>query len=292
MIARVLAALLILVVATAGTLALSPPLLERAYSLMRQDNARVQPFEMAPGLYYVGSSDIAVYALKTDHGLIVIDGGYAETAPQVMDNLKTLGFALRDVKVLLNTHAHFDHAGGLAALKRETGAELYASPRDAKLLGHGGKGDFFLGDFFAYEPVAPDHMLADGEHVTLGATSVTAHFTPGHTKGCTSWSFDVELDGKTTPALLNCSLSILSYRLIGNAKYPEIADDFRSTFAKLRALDCDIFLAPHGRQFGLEAKRARVGASAGNPFVDPQGCRDYIAESERLFEELFERQRG
>ena len=272
---------------------LSPAALERAYSFAQQDNHPEPPVEIARGVYWVGASDVASYAIDTGDGVILIDGGYAETAPQVLANLRALGFEPGDVRILLNTHAHFDHAAGLAAIKAATDAELYASPADAALLRAGGRGDFFLRDFFRYPPVAVDRELRDGETVSLGAVTLTAHFTPGHTKGCTSWTFPVTMrDGSVKQALIICSLSTLSYRLIDNRDYPNIAADYARTYETLNALPCDVFLGAHGRWFDLPRRRERVTAGDANAFVAPEACRAFLVESQRAFEQELARQSG
>jgi metallo-beta-lactamase class B len=253
------------------------------YSAVQRDNGAFAPFEIADGLYYVGTSDIAVYALRTSAGLVVIDGGYETTAPRVLANLRTLGFQPSDVKVLLNTHAHMDHAAGLAELKRATGAQLFVSERDADEVETGGRGDFYLGDWMTYPPAHVDRRLRDLEEVRLGETVLTAHVTAGHTKGCTSWAFDVFVDGVARRALVICSTSTLTYRLRDNAQYPEIAADFARTFATLRSLRCEVFLGAHGKFFRLREKRARQIAGGASPFVDPEGCASFIDREERAF---------
>ncbi|GAM98104.1 metallo-beta-lactamase precursor [alpha proteobacterium U9-1i] len=285
--ARTLFACLVL---TVGLAACAPSMAARTYSFVMQDNIRRAPFEMAPGLFYVGASDIAVFAIETADGLVLIDGGYAETAPQVVANLRTLGFEPSDVRLLLNTHAHFDHAAGLRALKDATGAELYASPLDARLLEGGGSGDFFFGGAFTYDAVDVDRRLRDGEAISHGGVNFTPHFTPGHTQGCTSWSFPVQVDGQTRQALVICSLSRLLYPLVDNERYPHIASDFRGSFATLRGLRCDVFLGTHGNFFNLSGKRRRMRAGAPNPFVDPAGCAAFIDRAGRRFERALARQ--
>lgn len=285
------------IVAALGVVALvfwlSPATLERAYSFAQQDNNPEPPVEISPGVFFVGASDVASYAFDTGEGLIVIDGGYADTAPQILSNLRTLGFEPSDVRILLNTHAHFDHAAGLAALKEATGAELYASPADAVLLRAGGRGDFFLRDFFAYPPVEVDRELRDGETVTLGSVTLTAHFTPGHTKGCTSWTFPVTMhDGRVEQALVICSLSTLDYNLVDDPGYPNIAADYDRTYDALLALPCDVFLGAHGRWFDLPERRAQVAAGNRDAFVAPEACRRYLTDSRAKYEQELTRQRG
>lgn len=269
----------------------SPTTLERVYSFAQQDNHPEPPVEIARGVYFIGASDVASYLIDTGQGLIVIDAGYADTAPQVLANIRALGFQPSDVRILLNTHAHFDHAAGLAAVKAATGAALYASPLDAAQLRVGGRGDFFLRDFFRYAPVGVDRELQDGETVTLGDVSLTAHFTPGHTKGCTSWSFPVTMrDGSAEQALIICSLSTLSFDLVDNPDYPNIVSDYRRTYEVLNALPCDVFLGAHGRWFDLPGRRASVAAGNADAFVAPEACRAFLAERQRAFEQELARQ--
>jgi metallo-beta-lactamase class B len=256
-------------------------------------NNPVPPFRIADNLYYVGAADIASYLIVTDSGLALIDGGYPETAGQILANIKTLGFDPKAVKALVSTHAHFDHAGGLAELKAATGALLYASAEDGALMRRGGKGDFFLGDAHPYPPVSPDHILADGQKVSVGDVTLTAHITAGHTKGCTTWTFPVRVDGEVKHALVLCSLSILpGYKLIGDPAYPTMAEDFARSYATLKTLPCEVFLASHGQFFGLTEKRAAMRPDAPNPFVDPAGCKAYFDAKETEFQAELKRQKG
>lgn len=255
----------------------------------RSWNEPVEPFRIAENLYYVGASDIASYLITTPEGHIVIDGGFVETAPQIEANVAKLGFKLSEVKILLNSHAHFDHAGGLAALKTATGAKLFASAADAPLLEAGGKGDFRFGDEGLFPAVAVDRRLADGEQVTLGGTTLTARLTPGHTRGATTWTFQVgSLD-----AVIVSSASILDYRFVGKESYPGIAADFERTFATFKSLPVQIFLAPHGGFFDLAGKRERAALGAGirNPFVDPAGYQAWVARAEGAFLTELEKQK-
>lgn len=254
----------------------------------RSWNRPVEPFRIADNLYYVGASDIASYLIATPAGHILIDGGFVETAPQIEANIVKLGFKVTDVEILLNSHAHFDHAGGLAALKASTGAKLLASAADATLLENGGKGDFRWGDEGAFPAVGVDRRLADGEQVTLGGTTLAARLTPGHTRGATTWTFSAgSLD-----VVVVSSASILDYRFVGEESYPGIATDFERTFATFRSLPADIFLAPHGGFFDLAGKRERLAPGAGkiNPFVDPEGYEAWVARAEGAFRAALESQ--
>ncbi|MEO8196531.1 MAG: subclass B3 metallo-beta-lactamase [Thermoanaerobaculia bacterium] len=255
----------------------------------RSWNQSVEPFRIADNLYYVGASDIASYLITTPEGHILIDGGFVETAPLIEASIERLGFKVADVEILLNTHAHFDHAGGLAELKAKSGARLFASPGDAELLERGGKGDFRFGDEGHFPPVVVDRRLADGEKVTLGGAELTAHLTPGHTRGCTTWTFKAgALD-----VVVACSASILDYRFVGRESYPGIAADFERTFAVLKSLPVQIFLAPHGGFFDLAGKRqlAARGMGMRNPWVDPDGYKVWVDRMESAFVAAVERQR-
>lgn len=257
-------------------------------------NAPLAPFRIGEGLYYVGATDIASYLIVTRAGLIVIDGGYADTAPRILANIRALGFDPRQVKILLNTHGHLDHAGGLAALKAATGAKVYASALDAPLLERGGRGDFAFGDRLTFPPVHVDHIVADDEQVNLGGTILTARLTPGHTRGCTTWTFPVRVAGQLRQALVLCSLSILpGYRLAGpNPSYRGIARDYAGSYARLRALPCEVFLGSHGGFFGLRAKREALLAGNLAAFVDPAGCRAFFTAAEAHYRQTLQRQQA
>jgi len=253
-----------------------------AASPMNQPQA---PFRIADNLYYVGMSDVTSFLVVTRDGYILLDGGFDTSAPAILEHIRTLGFDPKKVKVLLNSHAHYDHAGGLAALKAATGATMMASAPDAPVLEAGGTNDFALK--FSFPPVKVDRIVRDGEAITLGGVSITAHVTAGHTKGCTTWTLPVTIDGKTQQALFLCSLSVLSeYRLIGDPNYPAQAADYERSFATLKALPCDVFLASHGMFFGLRGKLAKLQAGAKpSPFIDPQGCRTFLARAEDAFDQ-------
>ena len=170
-------------------------------------NQPVKPFRIAGNVHYVGASEVAAYLIATRDGLVLLDSGFAETVPQIEANIRALGFRLEDVRVLLDSHAHYDHAGGLASLKRLTKAPLHASAAEKPLLARGGLEDPAFGDRFPFEPVTVDRTLADGEVLSIGGTRPTAHVTPGHTKGCTNWTTRVEEAGATLDVVFACSLS-------------------------------------------------------------------------------------
>jgi metallo-beta-lactamase class B len=260
----------------------------------RSENLPVPPFRIAGNIYYVGASEVTSFLIVTPAGDIVLDGGFVETAPQIEANIEKLGFKLSDVKILLNSHAHYDHAGGLAELKKRTAAQLVAMEGDAALLASGGRGDFFFGDRLAFPPVKPDRVIHDGDTVSLGGVTLVSHLTAGHTRGCTTWTMTIEENGKPLHVVFIGSMSVLpGYRLSGKESYSGIASDYGRSFRALKSLACDVFLASHGSFFDLTDKReALAKGAAKNPFIDPAGYRAYIARAERAFDAELERERS
>ncbi|MFL6521021.1 MAG: subclass B3 metallo-beta-lactamase [Chthoniobacterales bacterium] len=256
----------------------------------RASNQPLKPFRVIGNIYYVGASEVTSFLITGNAGHILLDAGFAETAPQIEQNIAALGFRLADVKILLNSQAHFDHAGGLAKLKRLTGARMIASAADAEQIARGGKGDFAFGDRLTYEPVKADRFVADNEVITLGDTKLTAHLTPGHTKGCTTWTISVAENNKTYQVVFLGGVTIPGYKLVRNAEYPNIADDYARSFALLKGLPCDVFLGAHGSYFGLQEKLAHLGETP-NPFIDPDGYRRHIDKFERAFHEQLDREK-
>jgi metallo-beta-lactamase class B len=249
----------------------------------RSWNQPFEPFRIVGNLYYVGANDITSYLVATPEGHVLIDGGLVETVPIIRASVARLGFRMADVRILLNSHAHFDHSGGLAALAAETGARLMIMDGDAEAIETGGAK---LGPGFGFPPVEVDRVLHDGDVVELGGTKLAAHKTPGHTRGCTTWAMTIEEAGRSLRVVLVGSPNVLpDTRLAGNPDYPEIAEDYRRTFRVLEGLDCDVFLGAHGSFFGLIAKaeRLREGGREANPFVDPQGYRDFVAHKKKQF---------
>jgi metallo-beta-lactamase class B len=252
----------------------------------------VQPFRIADRLYYVGSRELAAYLIDSGAGLILLDGGVPENATQVLASIRSLGFDPQRVRLLLNSQAHFDHAGALAAIKSKTGARLLASAPDAPLLERGGRGDFAWGDDLPYPQVKVDRVVRDGEEVKLGKVSLTARITPGHTKGCTTWQMPIIDGGRRYEALFLCGTTAPGYQLTNNSSYPDIVADFRRSFATWKSLPCDFFLGAHASYFGMDRKRATIGRDGANPFIDPAGCRDFIARSEQAFEKQLSKEQG
>ena len=277
--------------ALAGIFLTAHTLFAQADERNRSWNKPNQPVRIAGNLYYVGANEITSYLITTPEGHFLLDGGFVETAPLIQRNIEQLGFKPSDVKILLNSHAHYDHASGLAELKKVTGAKFVASEGDAELLRHGGHGDFRFGDRLAFPPVVPDRVIHDGETVELGDQVMTAHLTPGHTKGDTTWSARIRDGNKTYDVVFVGSQSSLDYKFIGQESYPGILSDFEKSFATLHRLPCDIFLASHGNFFHLLEKHERVLRGESNVFVDPDGYRNYLRESEKDFRDKLAKQK-
>jgi metallo-beta-lactamase class B len=250
----------------------------------RSWNQPVPPFRLAGNIYYVGANEITSFLITSPQGHILLDGGFAETAPQIEANIEKLGFHLRDVKVLLNSQAHSDHAGGFAELKRVTGARLLIAPGDAELVARGGHDDFAFGNTMVYPATKPDGTFKDGETIRVGDAAMVAHVTPGHTRGCTTWTTKITEAGKSYDVTFLCSVSAPGYRLVNNPKYPNIVNDYRETFRRLKAMHTDIFLASHGSFFDLEHKRAAIGTGKPNPFIVAGEFDSFLARSERAFD--------
>ncbi|HEX5229806.1 MAG TPA: subclass B3 metallo-beta-lactamase [Bryobacteraceae bacterium] len=238
-------------------------------------NAPVKPFNVIGNVYYVGAH-VSSFYIRTPAGAILLDGGLPETAPLIEKNIAELGFSVKDVKILLNSHAHYDHCGGLAELKKLSGARMVASAGDAPVLSSG------QGQFAAFPPVHVDRVVKDGETVKLGGVTLTAHITPGHTKGCTTWTMPVTDVGKTYQVVFYCSTSVVD-KLVNNAAYPRIVADYEHSFAILKKMPCDVFLAPHAQFFHLDEKRQQVEAGKLDAFVDPTEMQKFVDESEQGF---------
>jgi metallo-beta-lactamase class B len=246
-----------------------------AQSQLAAWNKPVPPFKVIGNVYYVGAH-VASFYIKTPAGAILLDGGLPETAPLIEENIAELGFSMQDVKILLNSHAHYDHCGGLAELKKKSGARMVASELDAAILNSG------QGQFGAFPPVHVDRIIKDGGTVELGGVTLTAHITPGHTKGCTTWSMPVAEGGKTYQVVFYCSTSVVD-KLVNNTAYPNIVADYERSFAALRKMPCDVFLAPHAEFFNLDGKRKQLEAGKLDAFVDPAEMRKFVDESEQAF---------
>jgi metallo-beta-lactamase class B len=250
----------------------------------RSWNQPVPPFHLIGNIYYVGANEITSFLITSPKGHILLDGGFAETAPQIEANIQKLGFKLRDVRVLINSQAHSDHAGGFAELKRATGARFLIAQGDADLVARGGHDDFAFGNSMVYPAVKPDGIVHEGDDIKVGDAVISAHITPGHTKGCTTWTAKATDNGKTYDVLFLCSVSAPGGKLVNNPKYPNIVDDYRETFRRLKKMNVDIFLASHGSMFNLEEKRRAIGEGKPSPFVVHGEFATFMDQAERNFE--------
>jgi metallo-beta-lactamase class B len=248
-----------------------------------------EPFpahRMIGNIYYVGSRGLASYLITTPAGHILINSNLKTSVPLIRENIEKLGFHFTDVKVLLISHAHFDHDAGSAEIKKLTGARYMVMEGDVSVVESGGKTDFQYGDdaTLLYPPTKVDRVLHDGDVVKLGDAALTAHKTAGHTQGCTTWSLRVSEAGKSYDVVIVGSPNVNpGYKLVHNARYPEIAEDYAHGFRVLKSLPCDVFLGAHGSYYGMEAKYARLNAGGPNPYIDSAGYKNYVADREQAF---------
>ncbi len=271
-----------------------PPELHSASRMFESWKARVPPRPLLGGIHYVGTSGIAVYLIATPAGHILIDTSFDDTVPHVLAGIAQLGFDAKDIKLILSSHAHVDHVGGHARLQRHTGATIVASAADARLLASGGADDFspFPLQLMRYAPVTADRIVTDGETVSLGGITLTAHLTPGHTAGATTWSTTVRHAGRVYAVVFLSSLSLVSgTRLLRNPRHPELVADYEQTFRRLAAMSCDVFFGFH-----VSPRLDELTAARGpNPFHDGEtGWQAQLTAAERAFREQLaaERQAG
>ena len=272
----------------AGTAALPEPLSAVAVrNLFDPWKAPVPPRHLVGNIYYVGAIGVSSYLITTPEGHILIDTGFEETVPVILRSVEQLGFKLTDIKFILSSHAHIDHVGGHALMKKLTGAQVIVSAADAEVLESGGAADFlnWPRESMGYASVKVDRLIDDGGQVSLGSTHLTAQLTPGHTRGATTWTMEAQEDGKSYHVVFFSSATInAGTRLLNNARYPAIATDLENTFVRLKGLRCDIFLAPHAGQFAMADKFARLDRGEGvAALVDPVGWQKLIAGAEKAY---------
>ncbi|MEQ1780192.1 MAG: subclass B3 metallo-beta-lactamase [Hyphomonadaceae bacterium] len=249
-------------------------------------NTPTEPFHVIDNVYYVGTEGLSAFLFTTPEGHILLDGATPQGAPMIEANIAKLGFKLSDVKVLLNSHAHFDHSGGLAQLKQDTGAKLYVMDGDVSAI----EGGFYLGSesvkSMGAPPVKVDKVLHDGDTVKLGGFTLKANLTPGHSRGCTSWGATLQEGGKAYDALVFCSATVAANRITDPVQYEGIVADYRKTFAITKTMHVDIPLAPHPEFFQLlqKSEKAKAEPKGANPFVDPAAFPALLAKLESDFE--------
>lgn len=260
----------------------------------------VAPFRIADNLYYVGSQDLAAYLVTTPAGNILLNANLPGSPPLIRRSVEKLGFRWTDTKILLISHAHFDHAGGAAAIVKQTGAKFEVMDGDVDVMESGGVKDFAFGPKPQFPPVHVDVTLHDGEKVTLGGVTLVAHRTAGHTRGTTTWTMKAHVPGEPADVRRNVvivgSWSVLSsYRLLEErggkpASYPGIANDYSAAFTVWHSLPCDVFLASHGQIFGLLPKLKRMPAEGDKVWIDPEGYQRAVAAAQEEFEAAYRRQ--
>jgi metallo-beta-lactamase class B len=246
------------------------------------------PFHMIGNIYYVGSAGLACYIIKTPKGEILLDSGYPDMASQIEGNVQALGFRLSDVKILINSHAHIDHGGGMAELKKATGAKLVAMAQDAPYFENGGHNDVLFGDRNLFPPVHVDRVIHDGDTVKLGGVTMTAHLTPGHTPGNTTWTMMVN-DGKKSyhAVFFGIVTPFPNTSFTGNPAYPNMGADWAKTMAVIPTLPCEVFLGSNGSFYNMAEKHdAMLKNPDRNPFIDPAGCKAYVDRGEATYQNL------
>jgi metallo-beta-lactamase class B len=246
------------------------------------------PFHIIGNIYYVGSAGLACYLLKTAKGEILLDSGYPDMASQIEDNIRKLGFQLSDVKILINSHAHIDHGGGMSQLKMDTGAELVAMAEDAPYFENGGHNDVLFGDRSTFPPVHVDRVIHDGDKLKLGGTELTAHLTPGHTPGNTTWTLVVKEGGKSYAAVFfGLVTPFPNTPLAGTPAYPRLGADWAKTMQVVPTLKCEVFLASNGSFYDMAKKHdAMLKNPDPNPFIDPAGCKAFVERGEATYQNL------
>jgi len=250
------------------------------------------PFRIFGNTWYVGPRGLGVFLVTAPTGDVLIDGGVPGDAPLIEANIRSLGINLRDIKWILNSHAHCDHAGGIAQLAHDTGAQVIAGAADAALLARGGHDEPEYGDRFLFPPVHVTRPVTDGESLHLGNLVLTAHATPGHTRGNTTWAW-TSCEAKRCLHVVDVgSLSAPDFKLICNPKYPGVVKDFEYSFAMVAALPCDIALGPHPQMVDFWQRVEKREQDDADALIDPRLCRTYAKDARESFEEELAKQRA
>lgn len=263
-----------------------------------QDDEYTVPFpafRIVDNLYYVGSKGSAVYLVTTPQGHILINSNVEAGVPLIRASVESLGFKFSDIKILLISHAHWDHNAGAATIKKLTGAKYMVMEADVPVIESGGKSDFHYGNEpdALYPATTVDRVLRDGDEVKLGNAVLKAHLTPGHTRGCTTWTMKVKDGSATRNVVIIGSPNVNpGYKLVNNNVYPRMAQDFEQTFSVLKSLPVDYFLGAHGSYFDLETKYAKMKAGAATVFIDPEGYKNYVADREQAFRQELAKQKS
>lgn len=262
------------------------------------------PHQIIGNVYYVGSRGLASYLITSPEGHILINSSLESSVPLIKAGVEKLGFNFSDVKILLVSHAHWDHCAGSALVKQLTGARLMVMQEDVAEIESGGRRDHYYHEYAPahYAPAKVDRPLHDGDEVTLGGNTLTARLTPGHTKGCTTWTMKVRDGARSFDLVVVGSVGfggmdltggdkMFPFPLVNNTLYPNIAADYTRALQVLQQLPCDVFLGAHGDYYGMERKFAQIKEGGPNPFLNAQGYRDYVARAARAFRTELERQK-
>jgi metallo-beta-lactamase class B len=251
------------------------------------------PHRVIANVYYVGSKDLASYLITTPQGHILINSSLTSSPELIKKSVEQLGFKFSDVKILLISHAHWDHCAGSSLIKEWTHAKYMVMDADVSVVESGGKTDFQYGNSkdSHFPPTKVDRVLHDGDEVRLGSVVLVGRKTPGHTKGCTTWTLTVVDSGKSYNVVIVGSPNVNpGYKLVNNQAYPQIAQDYEQTFRVLKALPCDVFLGAHGSYYDMLAKYPRLKDGGENPFIDPAGYKAYVSDREQAFETELKKQ--
>ncbi|WP_271520156.1 subclass B3 metallo-beta-lactamase [Bradyrhizobium sp. CCBAU 53380] len=253
----------------------------------------VEPVRIVGPIYFVGTKGLGVFLFTTSEGNILMNTGMSSSGPMIVDSIRKLGFKPEDIKLMINGHAHIDHAGAFAFMKKLTGAQLAVMKDDVAAMESGDKDDFKYANDFAYEGVKVDRVLRDGDQIRMGDVLLTAYHTPGHTRGATTWIANLVVDGKAYVVAFPDGAGFNpGYRVAKDPSYPGIEDDYRNTHHALEMIKPDIWLAQHNEYYDLEGKRKRAETEGVNAWIDPEGYRRFIADKKRAFEDEVDEELG
>jgi metallo-beta-lactamase class B len=297
-------AVTVLVVAMAlGSALAAEPVSPPSTPVTKEDLARVsktmkwedaeEPVRILGPLYFVGTKGLGIFLFTTSEGHVLMNTGMPSSGPMIVESIRKLGFRPEHIKIMINSHAHMDHAGAFASMKKKLGAQLAIMKADVAAMESGDKDDFRYGSDLAYPPAKVDRVLRDGETIKMGEVLLTAYHTPGHTRGATTWVANLTVDGKAYVVAFPDGTTVNpGYRLVENPSYPGIADDYRRTFTRLEGLSPDIWLAPHNEPYDLEGKRRRALTEGVSAWIDPEGYRRFVAKKKQEFEDLVDLETG